>query len=157
MTTIPPCTAATGYVHLQIVYIIGFLAITKCGKKCNCPHAQQLLHGVSHFVAGMLWNILGMDVLPHQPLVEAGLGKAGAAQLRTDVLDCYNVALPAHILSQHTTKARLAAFISSCLDLPKPSTDINRGKSHARSQAVGRASKLGGPDLWLQTRTSNQS
>ena len=100
----------------------------------------------SAFVAGMLWNILGMDVLPHQPLMEAGLSEAGVAQLRIDVLDCYNVALPANILSQYTTKARLAAFISSCLDLPNPSTDINRGNSRARSQAVGRAPKTGWPE-----------
>lgn len=83
------------------------------------PSAARLSALLSE-LQSMAASVLGTDVAPNQPLMEAGLDSLAAVELRNAVATRYQLDLPATLVFDHPTIAALAVFLASRLSPSQP-------------------------------------
>ncbi|KAK9834736.1 hypothetical protein WJX74_008822 [Apatococcus lobatus] len=76
-------------------------------------HAEVLAE-----LAFIIRSVLGADIAPDQPLMQAGLDSLGAVELRSAMSQAFNVQLPATVAFDYPTPAALADHIASRLPTP---------------------------------------
>ena len=64
-------------------------------------------------------GVLGLEVAPDQPLMEAGLDSIGAVELRNAVGAKFCVDLPATVTFDHPTPQALASFLAARVPPPQ--------------------------------------
>jgi acyl carrier protein len=82
-------------------------------------HATTLETEIQHIVA----SIVGFEVLPTHPLMEAGLDSLGAVELRQQLGSHFGLEVPVTVMFDYPTTAALAKFISSGLKSRSASED----------------------------------
>lgn len=82
----------------------------------NAARLSALLSELQSMAAG----VLGTEVPPNQPLMEAGLDSLAAVELRNSIAARYQLDLPATLVFDHPTIAALAAFLASRLSPAQP-------------------------------------
>ena len=60
-------------------------------------------------------GLLGFDIAPDEPLMEAGLDSIGAVELRNSVGAKFGIELPATVTFDHPSPAALARFLAARL------------------------------------------
>jgi acyl carrier protein len=64
---------------------------------------------------GLVSSLLGFEITPDEPLMEAGLDSIGAVELRNSVGARFGIELPATVTFDHPSPAALARYLASRL------------------------------------------
>ena len=75
------------------------------------PNAEEINREVTQILARML----GKEISPEQPVMEAGLDSLGSVELRSSLQTRFAVELPATLTFDYPTTASLSKFLSSQL------------------------------------------
>ena len=94
------CYAAVGQLHSG-------LTTSRADLACVLQSAME------EQVASIVASVLGSQVAPSQPLMEAGLDSLGAVELRNALSAAFAVQLPPTVTLDYPSIAALAAYIAS--------------------------------------------
>lgn len=107
-----PSTVTFDYPSVQA--LAGFIAqnttSTHQSSSSAAPTAETL-EASRRTLLEIATGVLGAEVAPDQPLMEAGLDSIGAVELRNAVQDAFGVELPATVTYDYPTVDALAGFI----------------------------------------------
>ena len=104
----PTIAALAGYVASQLAAQPG-AALATTAAQPSAAAVAEVAAEVQRVVASML----GADVAPTQPLMEAGLDSLAAVELRNELGSRFGVDMPATAMFDYPTISALAGFIAS--------------------------------------------
>ena len=100
---------------------------------------RRELRAISNEVQKLVNKMLGVDVTPDQPLMEAGMDSLGAVELRTALNKAFNVELPATVTFDFPTVNALAGCINTELEMVAQQEEEEEEIQHQASRQAAAA------------------